>query len=269
MPQSANSTKPSATRLSDWWIKSTQGRKGLLIWIIPAFLTRLAVLQTILPFFVDRVLQYVDPGVLAVAAVVSNPWGISGAKLALSISAWAGLVALLRDTWYFGGQWTPLVSPQSGEAYAVVNGACSPIGREMALLLFLEGYSLVLIDHADTDGVNCEEESLRSLKRDIEFRVSAGRTSAGAGDYSGRNSQQKILVAGMNPYSSRSVESIERTLNKRGVTELIDIYSTAHPAPLLFGARSGAMPPRQNNKIKNSSRRKPSCKQISARSVVW
>lgn len=44
-----------------WWERNTLGSKGLLVYLFPAVCSQLAVLRTAVPFFLDRLSQYLQP----------------------------------------------------------------------------------------------------------------------------------------------------------------------------------------------------------------
>jgi hypothetical protein len=57
----ASSNSTTIPEMIDWWEKKTAKRKGLLIWMVPAVLGQLIVLNRAVPFVIDRLSQYMQP----------------------------------------------------------------------------------------------------------------------------------------------------------------------------------------------------------------
>lgn len=129
--------------LSKWWRERTQGRRGLLVILVPALLSQLMILRTAVPFCLDRLTQYVQPLYLLTSVVLFQRNGPRFLQSVLLSGVCTGTLFMLIDTYTAGSNWV-LLSPKP-DSYAVVTGASSGLGREMAKQLFNNGFSLVLI----------------------------------------------------------------------------------------------------------------------------
>ena len=126
------------------WKSFSEGRSGLLVILVPAVLTQAFILQRILPFFVDRLVQYLNPTLIAISMLLQSPKTLdivqSGIWSVISI----GGAYMLYDTFKTGSSWSPLPPPER-ETFALITGASSGLGREMARRLYLYGYSVILV----------------------------------------------------------------------------------------------------------------------------
>lgn len=60
-----------------WWERNTLGSKGLLIYLFPAVCSQLAVLRTAVPFFLDRLSQYLQPIYMGLSFLLLQKRGAS------------------------------------------------------------------------------------------------------------------------------------------------------------------------------------------------
>ena len=140
-----------------WWESHTKGSKGLLIWLMPALLSQLSILRTVIPFFTERLSQYIQPMGIAMLVGLTPGKGIRALRNLLLSSAAIGAGFMFRDTFCAGSSWLPLEAKE--DSYAVITGATSGLGRAFASLLYARGFSLVLIAARD--------QQLRDLRRTL------------------------------------------------------------------------------------------------------
>ena len=140
-----------------WWESHTKGSKGLLIWLMPALLSQLAILRTVIPFFTELLSQYIQPMGIAMLVGLTPGKGIRALRNLLLSSAAIGAGFMFRDTFCAGSSWLPLEAKE--DSYAVITGATSGLGRAFASLLYSRGFSLVLIAARD--------QQLRDLRRTL------------------------------------------------------------------------------------------------------
>ena len=58
-----------------WWERNTAGSKGLLVYLFPAVCSQLAVLRTAVPFFLDRLSQYLQPIYIGLSFLLTQKSG--------------------------------------------------------------------------------------------------------------------------------------------------------------------------------------------------
>jgi hypothetical protein len=61
MEKDKKKRKDRLNLLRAWWERNTSGSKGLLIYLFPAICSQIAILSTAVPFFLDRLSQYLQP----------------------------------------------------------------------------------------------------------------------------------------------------------------------------------------------------------------
>lgn len=105
---------------SEWWRKATEGRRGLLLILIPIITTQFHILQSAFPFCIDRFLQYSHPINLFLLATVSSTRGIRVMKYALITGTLLGVIKMLQDTYLYGPNLLPIL-PQT-DSYALITG---------------------------------------------------------------------------------------------------------------------------------------------------
>ncbi len=139
----------SLSSLYKWWVQRTKGRSGLLVLLVPAMISQMIILRTAVPFLIDRLSQYLQPLYIGTLITLFQPQGPNIIKSVLLSGIAIGGMFMLIDTYQTGSSWVPL-QPQS-DSYAVVTGASSGIGLELAKLLYIYGNQLTsLIIHSFT-----------------------------------------------------------------------------------------------------------------------
>ena len=126
------------------WERFTRGRRGLLVYLGPAVFSQLLLLQRIFSFLFSRLVQYLNPLLIGVSIAMQSPRTLQLLQTAIWSSVAIGTLYMLTDTLRCGVLWAPLAPPEH-EAVAVVTGATSGLGFEMAKLLYHYGYSVVLV----------------------------------------------------------------------------------------------------------------------------
>jgi len=149
--------QPQEFSMRSWWESHTKGSRGILIWLMPALLSQLAIMRTVVPFFTDRLSQYLQPMAIAMFVGLSPGKGLRMLQNVLLTSAGIGACFMFRDTYCAGSSWLPLEAKE--DSYAVVTGATSGLGRAFAELLYSRGFNLVLIASRD--------QQLRAVKRKL------------------------------------------------------------------------------------------------------
>ena len=163
-----------------WWENQTKGSRGILVWLMPAILSQLMILRTVVPFFTDRLSQYMQP--LSIATILALMPG-KGLRLLQNIclaSAGVGTFFMFRDTYSAGSSWLPLESRE--DSYAVVTGATSGLGRAFAQLLYAQGFHLILVAR--------QEQQLKEFRQLLLGTARLGEgdaSSSGGGSASGGN----------------------------------------------------------------------------------
>lgn len=104
-----------------WWESYSRNSTGVLVFVVPALVAQLALLQRIMPFVVSRLMQYLNPTALCISLLLRSPKGLALVQTGILGSALVGGLFMLRDTFLTGGLWTPL-SPPDQQAYAVITG---------------------------------------------------------------------------------------------------------------------------------------------------
>ena len=74
-----------------WWARNTLGSKGLLIYLFPALYSQIAVLRTAVPFFLDRLSQYLQPIYMGLSFLLLQKRGASIIQATLWSSVLIGL----------------------------------------------------------------------------------------------------------------------------------------------------------------------------------
>lgn len=105
---------------ADWWKKATEGRRGLLLILIPIVTTQFRILQSAFPFCIDRFLQYSHPINLLLLTTISSTTGIRIMKSVLIAGTLLGVIKMLQDTYLYGPNLLPIL-PQP-DSYALITG---------------------------------------------------------------------------------------------------------------------------------------------------
>ena len=100
--------------------KELKKRYGLLIILQPTFMTQIKLLQTILPFIFDRLIQYISPINLLTAIALMYPKGRQFITTSLMGSVALGSLFMLSDTFLLGNKWNPLIA--TNDSYALITG---------------------------------------------------------------------------------------------------------------------------------------------------
>jgi short-subunit dehydrogenase len=156
---------PRTKALERWWGGKTKGRRGVLVWFMPAFLSQMVVVQTMLPFLLDRLLLYQQPELLLLTAALSQPMLQKGLKLVISSGIWSGVVFMAYDSYRAGSKWTPFSAGVSGDSYALVTGADGALGKDLAALLFADGYSVILAGASRLGLAEAEEDIVEFVRQ--------------------------------------------------------------------------------------------------------
>ena len=109
--------------LQTWWETHTKGSRGILIWLMPALLSQLMILRTVVPFFMDRLSQYLQPLTIAGLLALTPGKGIRTIQKILLTSAGIGTCFMFRDTYCAGSSWLPLEAKE--DSYAIITAAAS------------------------------------------------------------------------------------------------------------------------------------------------
>lgn len=106
--------------IAHWWKKQSEGRSGLLVYLVPAFSSQYQLLRTAVPFCVDRMVQYMQPLNLLILSALSKPSGINLLRAGLWASIGLGGFKMLQDTYIAGSNWLP--AHAQADSYAIVTG---------------------------------------------------------------------------------------------------------------------------------------------------
>jgi len=245
----------NAEALLKWWEKKSIGRKGLLVWLMPALLSQLALLQTIIPFITDRLLQYVQPELVIVTTMLSRQVTLNVLKVAFSASIWTGLWYMLQDTYVAGSRWSPVGKP-AGDSYALVTGASSGLGRDIAALLYADGYNVVMVgtskseldeaQEAVEDFVRRREKTLhekmggkwgwddgdvnsrkQKYKKKDKYRNKLGSGSANDNEQNYQVYRETVVLP-CDLYDQNAATRLARQLRGMGIDKRLDILVNAH-----------------------------------------
>lgn len=240
--------QPQQFSLKSWWENHTKGSRGILIWLMPALLSQLAILRTVVPFFMDRLSQYMQPLAIAVLVALTPGKGLRAFQNILLVGAGLGTCLMFRDTYCAGSSWLPLEAKD--DSYAVITGATSGLGRAFAQLLYSHGFNLVLIAS--------REQQLKDLKHNLhdETIISGNRVGGSEADArtttdsarfegedvdsfraistsrivrdisnidSGAKSRRDIIVISVDLSEAEGPNTVLRELRRRRVDEKIDV----------------------------------------------
>ena len=100
--------------------KAMEGRRGLLMIIVPILATQFRILQSAFPFCMDRVWQYSHPFNLFMLSALYSSLGLRVLKYSLWTGVAVGLLKLVQDTYKYGPNLLPIL-PQE-DSYALVTG---------------------------------------------------------------------------------------------------------------------------------------------------
>ena len=194
------------------WRSFSEGRSGLLVILVPAVLTQAFILQRILPFFVDRLVQYLNPTLIAISMLLQNPRTLDVVQSGIWSVVSIGGAYMLYDTFQTGSSWSPLAPPET-ETFALITGASTGLGREMARMLYLHGYSVILV--------------ARDLSQLDEAKKYLVNSLALADQFSGRDGALRrtrdIILLSSDLSDPDSSEQIMEYLRGRGIVNNIEI----------------------------------------------
>jgi hypothetical protein len=129
---------------------------GLLVILLPSLIVQFAVLQRAVPFIISRLSQYLSPVNVMMSLALQHRQGRFLFNTVLWTGIFLGAVYMVVDTFTLGASWTPL-SP-SNESFALVTGAASGLGLDIAKTLYLRGYNLILTSSNETALALAKEE---------------------------------------------------------------------------------------------------------------
>eukprot|EP01038_Epipyxis_sp_PR26KG_P009007 gene9007-12149_t len=141
-----------------WWEKISHNRSGLLILLIPSLFNQIQMLSQAIPFVISRLSQYIQPLSLIFSLMMIYPSGLKTIQLALKFSILTSFIYMFYDTSKAGMKWLPIVA--LNDSYAIITGASSGLGKELAIQLYKDGYNLVLIGHNESKLHSCKQHLL-------------------------------------------------------------------------------------------------------------
>lgn len=77
--------------IQKWWQRNTKDSKGLLIYLFPAVCAQLSILRTAVPFFLDRLSQYLQPIYMGLSFLLLQNRGASVIQATLWTSVLIGV----------------------------------------------------------------------------------------------------------------------------------------------------------------------------------
>lgn len=92
---SRGTVKKEASVLMKWWQRNTADSKGLLIYLLPAVCAQFTILRTAVPFFLDRLSQYLQPIYMGLSFLLLQKRGASIVQATLWTSVLIGASATL------------------------------------------------------------------------------------------------------------------------------------------------------------------------------
>lgn len=192
------------------WRSLSEGRSGLLVILVPAVLTQAFLLHRVLHFFVDRLVQYLNPALIGVSLLLRSPRTLDILQSCIWSVISIGGAFMLHDTFKTGSSWSPLAPPET-EAYALITGASTGLGRELARLLYLYGYSVILVAR---DMVQLDETKKLLVNADTLRDQQSKRSRSRAKD---------IILLSSDLSDPDSSDQIVEELRERGVLNSIDV----------------------------------------------
>lgn len=244
----SQSTPASSTSFYKWWENQTKGSRGLLVIVIPAIASQVMILQRAIPFFTDRLSQYLQPVyVFSIIALVS-PRGNKWIQLVLSSSIAIGAFFMLQDTYQAGSSWLPLETQP--DSYSVITGASTGLGKEIAKLLFYSGRNIVIVsrqgeklkllkaelleksnsqkDHVDVDlARNADEERVDSSNSNVsgeENRITSTDNIDGSRVLSQQSShRRRVIDIPCDLADPGGAAYVLRELRKKGIDDKINV----------------------------------------------
>lgn len=109
-----------SNQLTEWWEKLTEGRSGLLLFLAPTIVSQFRILQTTVPFCVDRVLQYVQPLNLFLLFSTTQAKQLPVLKSIIVGGLALGAFQMVKDSFAAGFSWLP--AQPSVDSFALVTG---------------------------------------------------------------------------------------------------------------------------------------------------
>ena len=91
--------KKDASGLMKWWQRNTADSKGLLIYLLPAVCAQFTILRTAVPFFLDRLSQYLQPIYMGLSFLLLQKRGASIVQATLWTSVLIGASATTLSTY--------------------------------------------------------------------------------------------------------------------------------------------------------------------------
>jgi hypothetical protein len=112
--------KPLLLQFLGWWERVTENRTGLLILLVPSLISQLLLLQTVVPFCFDRLIQYMQPFYLTWTLLLSSSRGVNVLRASLLGCSLISMIIMIADTYRVGSYWSPALARE--DSYAVVTG---------------------------------------------------------------------------------------------------------------------------------------------------
>ena len=225
--------------IETWWEGQTKGSRGILIWLLPALLSQLVILKSVVPLFTDRISQYLQP--LAVFLFVALTPG-KGMRLFQNImltSSAIGTCFMFRDTYCAGSSWLPL-EPRE-DSYAVVTGATSGLGRAFAQLLYSQGFNLILVAARGKQlremrdgllgagaGGGGEIEAVQYAEAEAQGQIrvisdAPSGSSIKTNDAAGGKARKEIVVISVDLSDVDGPDAVLRELKRRKIDDKVDV----------------------------------------------
>ena len=195
------------------WRSFSEGRSGLLVILVPAALTQAFILQRILPFFVDRLVQYLNPTLIVISMLLQSPKTLDLVQSGIWGVISMGGAYMLYDTFKTGSLWS-LVPPPESDTFALITGASTGLGREIARLLYLYGYSVVLVAR----DLSKLDEAKKLLVNSLSLTEHSSRRDDG-----GVRKPRDIILLSADLSDPESTEQIMGYLRERGIANSIEV----------------------------------------------
>ena len=108
------------TSWKEWWDENTIERSGLFVYIFPAILAQLVVLNTAFPVVLSRLLEYVPSEMLGLSVLLLNANSQKFINSLAWTSVFTGIGFMFYDTLLTGASWSPMNSGDG--SYAIITG---------------------------------------------------------------------------------------------------------------------------------------------------
>ena len=230
--------------IEKWWEGQTKGSRGILIWLLPAVLSQLVILKSVVPLFTDRISQYLQPLAVFLFVALTPGKGLRLFQNIMLTSSAIGTCFMFRDTYCAGSSWLPL-EPRE-DSYAVVTGATSGLGRAFAQLLYSQGFNLILVAARSKQlremrngllgagaGEGGEVEEVQYADAQAQIRVisdapsssssSSSSSSIKTNDATGGKARREIVVISVDLSDVDGPDAVLRELKRRRIDDKVDV----------------------------------------------